>query len=223
MLAGGHVRRSRRQSWTRDVDGYCGPSIVNQRALDGAPVDDIFAPGDRCCAIRDEESDQLGTSAGRPRAAKRDPAKRLHQLFPRFASVLELAASRSIYAVAAAVCMKPGATLTNPHAAAPRRKGRIHEWRSTRADEAGRRPTARRFGSRHRRGLHSETKGMILQPRARYPADPGGEGGLRGLPPGGALGEPGEAILVDPDGAGAAGRRAVGTRVVADAVFARLH
>src|SRR5258706_10857994 len=33
MLAGGHVRRSRRQSWTRDVDGYCGPSIVNQRAF----------------------------------------------------------------------------------------------------------------------------------------------------------------------------------------------
>ena len=142
---------------------------------------------------------------------------------PRFASVPELAASRSIYAVAAAVCMKPGATLTNPHAAALRRKSRIHEWRSTRADEAARRATARRFESLHRREVHSETKGMILQPRARYPADPGGEGGLRGLPPGGALGEPGEAILVDPDGAGPAGRRALGARVVADAVFARLH
>jgi hypothetical protein len=58
--------------------------------------------------------------------------------------------------------MKPGARLTNPHAAALRRKSRIHEWRSTRADEAARRATARRFGSRHRREVHSETKGMIL-------------------------------------------------------------
>ena len=161
-----------------ESQGSSGPVLDSVSCRDGAPVDDILAPGDRCCAIREEEGDQLGTSARQPRAAKRDSAKRLHQLFPRFASVPELAASRSIYAVAAAVCMKPGATLTNPHAAALRRKSRIHEWRSTRADEAARRATARRFGSLHRREVHSETKGMILQPRARYPADPGGEGGL---------------------------------------------
>src|SRR6266849_442461 len=42
---------------------------------DGAPVDDILASGDRCCAIRGEEGDQLGDLCRPARTAKRDAAE----------------------------------------------------------------------------------------------------------------------------------------------------
>ena len=42
---------------------------------DSAPVDDILASGDRCCAIRGEEGDQLGDLCRPARAAKWDAAE----------------------------------------------------------------------------------------------------------------------------------------------------
>lgn len=98
---------------TKQTDGPAHLHETPSDRRDGAAVDDILAPGDRCCAMRGEEGDQLGDLCGQPgRPSGMPPSDFINCSRAVFASVPELAASRSISAVAAVVCMKPGATLT---------------------------------------------------------------------------------------------------------------
>jgi len=86
--------------------------FVFSKLLDIPAVNDVLAPRNRGGPVRSQERNQLRNFLGPIRAAKRNPAKRLHEILTRPpVSVPDSAASRSINFVAASVSVNPGATL----------------------------------------------------------------------------------------------------------------